>query len=360
MQKKLNVKSLSLTAVELCKTGGKVITSVLEPNKKPSSTRTTQKTATRPAEPDVISTLRVIERSYPSLLHCLKKLSTAGEGNAGAGLVLHHIILLFKSVLNGLHLHSTATAKEAIARARPPKAKGRTKTNKTKTTQVSASADHVGDDNIARQITHLLEAMVLSLDPSIQEQCNLLEGFLFLTLDRVGKMLCLFVLGDLQSSCQLRLDPVELPLPGGLTQTQNDEITKKGAECEARHLVVILEKALAFTDQNKERMAAISTNKASTCNLFKTIEQDTVGDKSATHVVPSITERVRTKLQNTLLRAVFGDQDPSFKDSLPAPEIPESIPGPVEQDTKTDDTPEWFTREVWRLLGWEILSRANC
>jgi hypothetical protein len=71
--------------------------------------------------------------------------------------------------------------------------------------------------------------------------------------------------------------------------------------------------------------------------------------------------RVKKKLQNTLLSAVFGG-DPMFKGSLKGPELPgeaeleklrthESIP------EKT--VPDWFVQEVWALLGWDILMKKE-
>lgn len=350
LQKKLNIRSVSLTAVELCKSGEAALNSALEPKQKPTNSRASQKTRLKSAEPDAISILHAIERSYPCLLHSLKKVSTADDGRSHAGLILYHIILLFETILNGLRRHSIATAKESIARAKQPKKeKGRGKTNRTKTAQVTTAQEEKGEeDTIPRQLAHLLQAMILSLNLTIREQCNLLEGFLFLLLDRVGKILCFFVLGDLRLNRHLRLDPSELPLPGGLAEMQDGEITRKGAEREAKYLIKILEKTLAFVDHNKERMAAMP------------IFNSPIGDKQTAHSVPSITERVRTKLQNTLLKAVFGDQDACFKDCLPSPEVPDPAPEPAEQDRaspETEDTPEWFTREIWRLLGWDILAR---
>lgn len=349
LQKKLNVRSLSLAVVGLCKSGEAALFSALEPKQKPASTRASQKTILKSIEPDVISTLHAIQRSYPCLIHSLKKVSTTTDEKSYAGLVLYHIILLFEAILNGLRRHSVAAVNESITRARQPKkTKGRTKTNRTKTPQVTSPTGNIEEDRIPWQLARLLEVMILSLDLSIGEQCNLLEGFLFLLLDRVGKILCFFVLGDLRSDRQLRLDPSELPLPDPLTEMQDDEITRKAAEREAKYLIRILEKTLAFIDHNKERIAAMP------------ILNSPAGGQSATHSVPSVTERVRAKLQNTLLKAVFGDQDACFKESLRPPEAPDPAPEPATEyiSPETEDTPEWFTREVWRLLGWDILSRA--
>jgi hypothetical protein len=66
---------------------------------------------------------------------------------------------------------------------------------------------------------------------------------------------------------------------------------------------------------------------------------------------------VKTKLQNTLLKAVFGQDDPLFSDSLVQPVKPAEDRCPHSQ-TLDKPVSEWFTQEVWRLLGWEILANG--
>ena len=362
LQKKLNVRSVSLTVVELCKSGERSIIAALEPMKKPTATQTQSNITLQSPRPDILSILLAIERSYPSLLQCLKRVLTDEEGKASTGLITYQMILLFEAILNGLHRHSTIAAKEDVAQAKQSKKpKSRVKTNTVRAKPASASAETAGG-NIPGQIARLLEAMILSLDQSILEQCSLLEGYLFVLLERVGKILCLFVLGDLQSSPQLQIDPSHLPLPSGLAKTSDDEVTRKAAEGEARCLIGVLEKALAFVDQNRERMIAISRNNASpTCYLFDAAQSNTDGENPSTNRIRSIAGNARERLQNTLLKAVFGDEDPAFDYSLPAPKLSAPIFDPDNQGIAPPgikDTSEWFTQEVWRLLGWDILARV--
>jgi hypothetical protein len=62
----------------------------------------------------------------------------------------------------------------------------------------------------------------------------------------------------------------------------------------------------------------------------------------------------------TLLRGVFGNDDETFRNALQKPVQPESG---VDPDLPTQLsqawTPEWFTSEVWRILGWNILSSVG-
>lgn len=70
-------------------------------------------------------------------------------------------------------------------------------------------------------------------------------------------------------------------------------------------------------------------------------------------------EAVVNKMQNTLLRALFGDQDQVFKDSLRRPADVEIIEDTEDlvADTEKDVTSEWFVGEVWSNVGWDILTK---
>lgn len=65
------------------------------------------------------------------------------------------------------------------------------------------------------------------------------------------------------------------------------------------------------------------------------------------------------KMQNTLLRGLFGDHEQAFTDSL-------SRPAKVEGTDNTEDviadsveeiTSEWFIGEIWNNVGWDILTK---
>jgi hypothetical protein len=64
------------------------------------------------------------------------------------------------------------------------------------------------------------------------------------------------------------------------------------------------------------------------------------------------------KMQNTLLRGLFGD-DEAFQDSLGRPSEMESTDDPEDATAHSieDMTPEWFIGEVWNNVGWDILAK---
>jgi len=109
-----------------------------------------------------------------------------------------------------------------------------------------------------------------------------------------------------------------------------------------------------------------------------------------------IPEIVRTRLQNTLINAIFGPHLRDFKDAFRLPVIPESlsvsesstvtitdtaglvdsyaevhrddfslpgIPEPLpfagSSAVDVDNVADWYTQEVWRLVGWDVLEQMD-
>jgi hypothetical protein len=64
------------------------------------------------------------------------------------------------------------------------------------------------------------------------------------------------------------------------------------------------------------------------------------------------------KLQNTLLKGIFGGDDEMFRDSLQLSPVLENgaRETPPSQVDPAETTPERFTDEMWRILGWDILA----
>jgi hypothetical protein len=64
------------------------------------------------------------------------------------------------------------------------------------------------------------------------------------------------------------------------------------------------------------------------------------------------------KVQNTLLKGIFGGDDETFRDSLQLSPVLENgaRETPPSQVDPAEPTPERFTDEMWRILGWDILA----
>jgi hypothetical protein len=167
--------------------------------------------------------------------------------------------------------------------------------------------------------------MMLSLDPTRQEDQEVTEGFFFVTLDRVGKMLALFVFNDLH----LRTDICpKLKAPEGLAAMSGEGVSPQDIQLEAKCFMTFLDNVLGPG-------SPLNSDHSSLQSQF--------------------VQKMKNRLQKTLLQTVFGTDDPLFQEGLVRP----ATPPPQNRDARyveRPEFPEWFTQELWRLVGWDLLS----
>lgn len=295
--------------------------------------------------PNLEQTLAGTEQCYSCLLQSLKKLSssqTSGVNNAG--LLIYHIVQLFRTSLEQLHHYILSKVKRVHT------ARKKTKRAKTKaavgSTQDGALTPPPESQKVLSAFSRLLVNMILSLDPAREDQRSLLEGLLFVLLEDVGRTLGLFVFKSLNSDTELRADKVKLPLPDSLAEMPTHSVQfsthVQAAEWESKYLIWIVDNVMAFLQRH---------------NLDPGVAFETPNWPTSVPPPPSrLLDLGRTKLQNTLLVGVFGTEDPEFSKSLKLPnEPPESSINAVA--TIQDPNPgEWFTQELWRMLGWDVLA----
>ncbi|KAL4957738.1 hypothetical protein BDW69DRAFT_180384 [Aspergillus filifer] len=279
------------------------------------------------------------ESAIGLLIQALKKLSKPGGNGKGTKLLIYHIMCLYGTIVNSLGRYCKAVAAPVAPTALSGERytmQTRSKTTKrTKPSGVSDNSSEIKNEG-AIQLTSLLHRIITKLDLSNIEHRQLLEGFLYTLLSCAGKTLCHFVFQDLQLQTELRADPENLPLPTGLVDAKLDDMSLGGAQMNAVYLVWLLRKALVVLDvQPFSPNAAPSTESG-------------------------FISSIKTKLQSTLVQAVFGE-DPSLGRTLERPGKPESreIKRFLERSTQESSIPEWYIQEVWDLLGWDILGENN-
>ena len=294
--------------------------------------------------PELGQVLDGIEQFYPCLLQSLKRLSTCRNASPNtSGVVIYHMVQLYRTSLEQLHQYSLSIVKQASP--------ARKKTRRTKTKPGAGPSENATstlppeNHQVLRNFSRLLMTMIVSVDPFREEQHNLLEGLLCVLLEDVGRVLGLFVFKDLNSNASLRVNGAKLPLPHSLGQIPTNSVQfsahVQAFELEAKYLISVVENVLAFLQRHglESKMASAAP-------------KPSVGTPSpASHFLgPN-----RDKLQNTLLAGVFGTNDPEFAQSLKLPSEP---PVPLTDAATTIQEPdpgEWFTQEIWRMLGWNIL-----
>lgn len=341
LQKKTNHSNIVPAAVNLCKVAEKELLHAVDEDKTETS-RSRTRVLLQSKQPSLSGTIRAVESAFQLLCQAIGKLSGTDQGIHDAGQVIYHLVCLYDTITKALQKYCQSMAQQEMAssktNSRPAKKKQTAKSLRTKTKRVQNTLSSNQEDEVATQITRLLGTMVLSLDISCTKNQELLEGFLFILLTRVGKILCLFVFQDLQLRQDLYVDPAKLPLPEGLSGVELNEASLLAVQMEAKYLVWLLERTLAFLNANP---ALPSSDTASIRGQF--------------------VSKVKDRLQSTLLQAVFGTDDPSFQNSLQRPIAPEVQELDDLQRSQISDTPvsDWFVQEVWRLLGWEMLEKEG-
>lgn len=321
LQKRPNRSNVVQAAVNLSKSAADALISSIQEKKIPTGRSKT--TILQNKDPDVISVVSGVESTLPMLYQALGKVYASEESASDAGQVTYHIVCLYEAVTKTLGQHCKARSEQVSAAT----TKGKKQSAKSKRAQQKA------DDEVAGQITRLLGTMILLLDLTHEEYQNILEGALFILLNRVGRLLCLFVFKELQLRPDLRVDREQLPLPQGLKDVSLNEQSVCAAKMEAKHLIWALERALAHLET--------SSSSPSSQNF---------------------TSKIKGCLQSTLLQAIYGTNDECFQRTLRRSVAPDTLEldrlracAQVPEQTVSD----WFTQEVWRLIGWEIVVKTE-
>lgn len=174
---------------------------------------------------------------------------------------------------------------------------------------------------------------------------HITESIFSLLITRVASFLSLMVFGA-SSPAELFAAPVQLPL----LKASDDK--RRAQEHEATWLLYLLEGSLPVMTSNSKLSAGDDNIRQPSPSGKKADRKSAVGP-------------AKRKLQNTLLRALFGSSAPDFEDALKMKvdlDVPLDLPfppvSPHEGHSITDgkdSVSEWFKSEVWRVVGWRLL-----
>lgn len=348
LHKKSSRSSIVLAAASLCKSAEDVLRMVPCEASAPTGRSKTSLQVHNP-QPDASSVLNGVQYAYVAIYQALDKLSGGNEKTRETGQVIYHAISLFQSLMELLQRNSMTNVEDSLDKGPSKRQKKVAKPKTSKATGKHQASNKEDEDGLATHISSVLCNMMLHLNPSKREHKSLLEGYLFVLLNRIGKVLCVFVFGDLQLRPDLRADTTKLPLPAGLTATCLDDTNLKAMKGEAKYLISILERTIHL----------LGSLYGSPHSIMASKEGDTANHGQSRDMPLPL--QVKKKLQNTLLSAVFGDE-PLFKDCLKRP----SLSGKAElekllaRESVSDKTvSDWFVQEVWALLGWDILMKKD-
>lgn len=331
--KRRNEKSLATNAVILCKAAEQSILEIIQREIKQKHQPSLGQSLAI-AKPSPSAVFEGVDLSFHLAYRALHKMSNTGsKPGEGKGQIIYYLVCLFESIMVALMQYCTAISKPTIETEKTSQLtnsaatqRRRSKTEKRARTLTQSSLSAKKEDDVAQELTNLLCMMTNSLDLAKEDDQKVMEGFLFIVLGRVGKMLALFVFNDIQLPYEIC---PALKVPDGLASMHQEGLSPEVGQCEAKYLIKFL-KSLVLSD------------------IFSTPE-----------ILATQTQFVRgikDRLQKTLLQAVFGKEEPLFEEGLRRPTTPPP------QDCDSEKTgkiafSEWFTQELWTLVGWDML---NC
>lgn len=329
LQQKFDADSITASTIVFCNAAEKLCDlPVLRGNLKEQAKRTTT-TKQR---------LTSLERTFPFVLQALKRVSSAQKEKTTpmVGNIVYHFVHMYSKLVEQLHIQSLEYAQLQDRNQKYAKRKSTT-----------ASSKPVKDSGkeILGQLSQLLLTMFAALDPaSRQEHTSLAEGFAYFFLAHTGKILswAIFDEGSAVGHLTARNQVSEMPLPQMLDglrgATIKPAVFREAVKLESRHVVWLLARIMPLVRAMKLRKG-----------LGDASETDSTQIKFDTFQV----------LQSTLLKGVFGPNDPTFRASLSEPKKPEPfLSGGSTGDEDTMGHNNWFVGEVWKLLGWDVLVQS--
>lgn len=314
LQNKRSNTTLAIDAVTLCKAAERELLSfIMMENNSRSKTKPEQ---TR--KPSLTALIKGVELAFYLAHRALRRVSGA-RNDSSKGQVTYYLVCLFESMVTALTQHYATIARPGEADNPNAGTVASTGSLRNGPSNVNVPPTIDGDET-ARNLTDLLCRLTLSLDLARPEDKEVLEGFLLITLNRMGELLAFFTFSDWHLSSDIC---PKLRLPSGLIASKREKLPPQSAQLEAKHLLIFLNKALprGFEASNMQSQLLRST---------------------------------KDRLQKTLLRSVFGDDDPFFKGGLTRPATPPPQTSEHQKGSEVDPS-ECFIQGLWRLVGWDIL-----
>ncbi|KAH9829204.1 mitochondrial large ribosomal subunit YmL35 [Teratosphaeria destructans] len=300
---------------------------------------------------DLLKTnLTAAARVVVTLMVGFNRLNSVAGGAEVQGQVIYAFVQMFGSFLNNIELVA-----EAEAGKPPPTDFERcAKTLKGKPKAPPKNAGNMNDTPTLNSITVFITSILDQLDPKIEVHSSLFEGFAYKALQKIGARLYISVFGrprgrsiDAEIAATRLEDDIEDTTDVG-PETIKQQVDSKKARLEAPYLIHLLTRIMtaAPSHLNPHGFERFSKPK-------KVSKKDPKG---------ALVLAAKESLQNTLVNCVFGmegvGEDGDLKQCLRLPSAMSAKKVEMPK-VKEADSEEWFTQEVWRLIGWDVLGRKQ-
>ncbi|KAI7214889.1 sure-like protein [Hortaea werneckii] len=292
------------------------------------------------------SNLRAANRAVASLISGLNRLSNTADGAEVQGQAIYAYVRMFCKLIGALGEASSREITKPLAGSeeRPSTSKGKKKSEHAKPANIK-------DRPTLNALTAFFCGILDLLDPKVEAHSSLFEGFAYAVLNKLGSRLYTLIFGHaraptLEAEMAKANEPDETEDPSQTSIPHRNEVELQQAKLEAPYLIHLLARLMNAAPAHLGAIISTKTGRPKQAN-----------NKGSMKGALALTAKDR--LQRTLVNCMFGtegvdDQSPLL-DCLKmpaAPDTPLSMP-----KVKEAEVQEWFKEEVWRLLGWEVLSK---
>lgn len=289
---------------------------------------------------DFALALKVCARAFLSVLVGVNKIAGSAQDSRLPSLVVCELVELFNTALNAIEVSAHHTAH--IISSEPPQPKKK---------KVKPLVDTVRESASARAMAHFLISLLGHLDKADSTHQKIFDGFAYILFERVGKQLYYCTFGRHRSE-DMERNIAQLTKPQAVADNAKQDTNSLAVRLEVKALILILERAMGLAPYHMNPQTAKLT-KAN--RLGRTLSLKTLPAASRARLSPIAKER----LQRTLISCMYGETaHDEFLDILTKP-IPAVRLGALPNVAKVEDNDveEWYKKEVWRLVGWDVLAK---
>ncbi|KAF2670231.1 hypothetical protein BT63DRAFT_469829 [Microthyrium microscopicum] len=203
-------------------------------------------------------------------------------------------------------------------------------------TKKAKASIHKGGDKMLTILMRVLFDLLVSLQPGCRPHFSMFEALVHLIFQRCGRLIHIIHFGH--DHCSSYDEEIELEQETFGSKHPNAAMQK--AAFQAKYIYPLMKKVVSYASHFKPTDAE---DDSTLVNLPK---------KSYS----KLTLDTKQKLTKTLMECIWGEKFDFCADSIAKPVLQGEVPA-LPRGRGGDEQGLWLTKELWRLLGWEILGR---
>ncbi|KAL8738847.1 MAG: hypothetical protein Q9190_007936 [Brigantiaea leucoxantha] len=302
-------------------------------NHKATTGRLRQRSALKMERPDQTA-ISMMERFFPYILKVIGKLDEVSTDGTSRSQLVYQTVVLTQDILEHICALAAMRGKQTYNQSRNKRI---VRSSRSKCSEHVSQDNSLAADNEVMTWCRLLISLIACLDSKRLADKHVQEGFFYFLLTKIGELLRYFAFGlEADKSLAEGLGPVfdqRAFRPHGTSE--KTELSKATKEAQAPYLIWVLERAMAIMTRSTGDAAIIASQGGVRQGI--------------------LSEKAKTQFQHTLLKGVFGNQVEEYTDSLQQPCDPGIDLAMLPKRSQPEEA-DHFKSEVWRLVGWDILT----